>query len=181
MNSMRMMWTTALLSVGFMIAACGGNTSPDGPTNPLGQSANGAFYAPAKEFAKAHPTRAEGKSWDGWCAALMVEFGKVPAAGDAIDAYKLSHIESKDESKAPVGALHWWKISDTVYHVGVDLNGGGDTVFMATTFISESWGATGKDADAIGVNSVDGYSKKNPSNPAYLGWSKDYAGAELKP
>jgi peptidoglycan hydrolase-like protein with peptidoglycan-binding domain len=77
---------------------------------------------------------------------------------------------SGDPNAAPPGAFHFWDIGQ-YGHVGVDLNGGGSSVFMASRKLSDAWG------DAIGVNSVGGYNAA--SGARYMGWSMDYAGSRM--
>ncbi len=119
----------------------------------------------ARAYAKAHPTR-DGRTWDQWCASLMVRFnGMNRSYLSAIIAYRASTIVSKDYTKAPVGAFHFWSIGK-YGHVGQDVTGGGRTVFMATRNLTESLG------NAIGLIGVNAYSKK--TGAVYLGWSRKY-------
>ncbi len=134
------------------------------PTAPV---CDRRVYDDARSYAAANPTR-DGGSWSGWCAALMVRFGGYSRyAPSAISAYGMSSIVGHDPSAAPVGAYHWWDIG-RYGHVGIDLLGGGTTVFMASSHLADSWGT------AIGVNSVPGYNAA--SGARYLGWSTDYIG-----
>lgn len=184
MHTRRTIWNAALTVVGLALAACGPELQDlQEPADPArldaesgGWSASAASASPlydrARAFAAANPKR-DGGSWDQWCGSLMFRFGKLPASAarpSAIEAYRASKIVSTDASKALTGAFHWWDIG-AYGHVGADLNGGGGTVFMATRNLAESWG------DAIGVNSVSGYSRKTGAR--YLGWSMDYAGGRI--
>ena len=176
MHSTWMKWSTALLSASLVLAACGGAVESVAPgesdTGTLSAEANSAIYDRARAYAAANPKR-DGGTWDQWCASLMWRFGKLPdssARPSAIEAYRASKIVSTDASKALTGAFHWWDIG-AYGHVGADLNGGGNTVFMATRNLAESWG------DAIGVNSVSAYSSRTGAR--YLGWSMDYAGGKI--
>ncbi|WP_233592046.1 MULTISPECIES: hypothetical protein [unclassified Corallococcus] len=173
-----MTWFPALrVSAGLMLAACGGpEVETPGPgVSAIGTmegEANSPIYDRARAYAAANPKR-DGGSWNQWCGSLMVRFGQLPDSAvrpTAIEAYRASRIVSTDASKALTGAFHWWDIG-SAGHVGADLNGGGGTVFMATYNLSQSWG------DAIGVNSVSGYSSKTGAR--YLGWSMDYAGGKI--
>ncbi|KFE68940.1 hypothetical protein [Hyalangium minutum] len=133
---------------------------------------NSPIYDRARAYAAANPKR-DGASWDQWCGSLMWRFGQLPASSardSAILAYHASTIVSTNPATALTGAFHWWDIG-AYGHVGADLNGGGTTVFMATRNLAESWG------DAIGVNSVSGYSSRTGAR--YLGWSMDYAGGRI--
>ena len=130
------------------------------------------IYDRARDYAIAHPLR-DGSSWSGWCASLMWRFGDMPessARASALIAYNDSNIVSLDYRTAPIGAFHWWDIG--VYgHVGVDILGGGGTVFMASGHVLEDWGTD------IGVHSVAKYG--NATRATYLGWSMDYAGSTI--
>ncbi len=175
----RMMWNTALLTAGLLLASCGGTveepTAAAVDASELATASselNTPIYDRARAYAAAHPTR-DGGTWDQWCGSLMWRFGQLPessARPSAIEAYRASRIVSLDASQARVGAFHWWDIG-AYGHVGADLNGGGATVFMATRKLAQSWG------DAIGINSVSGYS--SASGARYLGWSMDYAGGTI--
>jgi hypothetical protein len=103
----------------------------------------------------------------------MWRFGEFPEASarpSAIDAAAESDIRGDDPMLAPQGALHWWDIGADG-HVGMDLLGGGHTLFMATRHLRETWG------DAIGINGVSAYSAE--TGATYLGWSPDYVGARI--
>ena len=129
-------------------------------------------YDEAVAYAEAYPLR-DGASWSGWCASLMWRFASMPesaARASAILAYGDSRIESLDPRLAPSGAFHWWDIG-AYGHVGMDLLGGGGTVFMASSYVLESWGS------AIGVTSVTRYTATTAAT--YLGWSMDYAGSTM--
>ncbi|NMO16634.1 hypothetical protein HPC49_20475 [Pyxidicoccus fallax] len=179
MHSKRLTWNTVLLSASLMLTACGGPLADDtvhtDAAETLATSSdalNSPIYDRARAFAAANPTR-DGGTWDQWCGSLMWRFGQMPessARPSAIEAYYDSTIVSTDPSKALTGAFHWWAIG-AYGHVGADLNGGGTAVFMATRKLSQSWG------DAIGINSVSGYTSM--SGARYLGWSMDYAGARI--
>lgn len=130
-------------------------------------SCSRAVYERAVAYAAATPLR-DGASWSGWCAALMMRFGGFrTSAPTAIAAYHASPIASTDFTTAPIGAFHYWSLG-TAGHVGVDLLGGGSTVFMASRHLGDSWGT------AIGVASVGAYS--SASGGRYLGWSMEYNG-----
>ena len=69
---------------------------------------------------------------------------------------------------APSGAFHYWNIG-TAGHVAMATDNG--WAMMASCHITESWG------DCIGVTPVSTYSATTGAK--YLGWSYDYAGAEI--
>ncbi len=101
----------------------------------------------------------------------MVRAGNLPSSAvcpTAIAAYHKSKIISKDVSSAPSGAFHYWDIG-TAGHVAMATTNG--WAMMASCHITESWG------DCIGVTSVNTYSATTGAK--YLGWSYDYAGAEI--
>ena len=130
------------------------------------------IYDRARDYAADYPLR-DGASWSGWCGSLMWRFGNMPessARASAIIAYGDSTILGMDPRLAPIGAFHWWDIG-VHGHVAVDVLGGGTTVFMASNYVLEDWG------DAIGVTSVPNYT--SASGATYLGWSMDYANAEI--
>jgi hypothetical protein len=126
-------------------------------------------YNRAVAFVASHPNHSgPGDNWDGWCGALMVQFGNFGApAPSAIDAYHHSNIVSTDPTAAPIGAFHYWDIGADG-HVGVDLMGQGAVVLMASAHLAESWNPY------IGVNSVGAYGEATGAR--YLGWSMDYNG-----
>lgn len=177
MKTNRMTWSIALLSAAIMLGACGGavedtETLTPGALEAETSELNSPIYDRARAFAAANPKR-DGGTWDQWCGSLMWRFGQLPessARPSAIEAFRASRILSMDPTQAPTGAFHWWDIG-AYGHVGADLNGGGGTVFMATRKLAQSWG------DAIGVNSVHGYSAATGAR--YLGWSLDYAGGRI--
>ncbi|NVJ23869.1 MULTISPECIES: hypothetical protein [Myxococcus] len=174
MHTKRMSSLLVLLLVG--LSACGGEGEvvadvPEALDTSTAEL-NTSIYNRARAYASAHPTR-DGGTWDQWCASLMWRFGGFPessARPSAIEAYHASTRQPYSAAQAPAGAFHWWDIG-SFGHVGLDLNGGGTTVFMATRKLSQSWG------NAIGINSVSGYS--SASGARYLGWSLDYAGSVI--
>ena len=75
----------------------------------------------------------------------------IPVVSDtAAEGTERMRLALSNASGAPIGAIHWWDIGADG-HVGVDLLGGGATVFMASTHLAETWGT------ALGVNSVARY------------------------
>lgn len=174
-----------LLSAVLFLASCGYDDNGDGfgseissdqaDPDELASTAdalNSTIYDRARAYAASHPLR-DGASWNQWCASLVWRFGQCPASSvrpSAIDAYYHSSIVSTDASRAPTGAIHYWAIGQ-YGHVGVDLNGGGQQVFMATYKLAASWG------NAIGINSVGGYSAATGAR--YLGWAMDYSGCRI--
>lgn len=136
----------------------------------LNSTASTNSYAQAVNYGETHPTR-DGESWSGWCASLMWRAGNLPessACPSAIDAYHRSTIISKDITSAPSGSFHWWDIG-TDGHVAMATTNG--WAMMASCHVEVSWG------DCIGVASVSDYSKM--TGAIYLGWSYDYADAEI--
>ncbi len=166
-------------------AACGPEEDLDGfgeeitadqldpdDTATVAEALNSTIYDRARAYAARYPKR-DGASWNGWCASLVWRFGQCPSSSvrpSAIEAYQHSRIISTNASQAPTGAIHYWSIGQ-FGHVGVDLNGGGRDVFMASYKLRQSWG------DAIGVNSVGGYG--SASGARYLGWAMDYSGCRI--
>jgi hypothetical protein len=147
-------------------------TAPDAGCSPVEAPCDRTLYQSARDYAAAHPQR-DGATWHLWCGSLMWRFGGLAEANarpTAIEAYRDSEILGADDAQAPQGALHWWDIGEDG-HVGLDVQGGGHTVFMATRHLREVWG------DAIGVNGVPAYSAETGAR--YLGWSLDYAGGRF--
>jgi hypothetical protein len=102
----------------------------------------------------------------------MFRAGALPessARPTAIAAYHDSSIISMDYNAAPAGAFHWWNIGSDG-HVAMALDDAG-WALMASAHLQESWG------EAIGISSVSFYNSK--TGAGYLGWSYDYAGAEI--
>jgi hypothetical protein len=127
-------------------------------------------YAQAINYGETHPTR-DGESWSGWCASFMWRAGNLPessACPTAIDAYHRSTIISKDIYSAPSGAFHWWDIGSDG-HVAMATTDGWS--MMASCHVEVSWG------DCIGLASVSDYTAT--TGATYLGWSFDYADAEI--
>lgn len=127
-------------------------------------------YAQAINYGQTHPNR-DGGSWSGWCASLMWRAGNLPessACPSAIDAYYRSKIISSNYMNAPNGAFHWWDIGSDG-HVAMAMPGGWS--MMASCHVEVSWG------DCIGSTPVGDYTATTGAR--YLGWSYDYAGAEI--
>jgi peptidoglycan hydrolase-like protein with peptidoglycan-binding domain len=102
----------------------------------------------------------------------MVRAGGLPDSAvrpSAIIAYRASRVVSHDVNAAPAGAFHWWDIGE-YGHVAMAIDRRGWSL-MASRHVQESWG------DAIGITPVDDYTRKTGAR--YLGWSYDYAGAEV--
>lgn len=146
------------------------------------------LYDAAKAFAKKYPSRPASRSggtWSQLCGILVIQFGGYLSGATAADMELDAGLKwkkpptklhrSADEArsnsgrlntnhlKAPVGAFHFWDNN----HVGIDLKGRGQVIFMASEHLKESWGSD------IGVQKATGYPGK------YLGWSKNYAGGEI--
>lgn len=153
---------------------------------------NSKLFARAQAFAKAHPTRPPSRSsgtWDQLCGVLVYQFvgslggikidqiksdagvgwRKRPTGSiaSAIIVARGSGKLQPHAARAPIGAFHYWDIGRHG-HVGIDLNGGGSDVFMASTHVRWGWGS------ALGVQSVAGYSKATGAR--YLGWATNYTG-----
>jgi len=128
-------------------------------------------FAQAVAYVKSHPTN-NGGTWAGWCAALMFRCGDLPGSSarpNAIGAYRASHIQSTNWNTAKPGCFHWWDIGSDG-HVAMQYSTAG-WAMMASNKVIQSWG------NAIGVTPLDDYTRKTGGR--YLGWSYDYAGAEL--
>lgn len=109
--------------------------------------------------------------WDSWCQSLMhnvAEFAQHIPDGvshpSAMDAYRASRIESKDASKAPAGAAHFWAEPDPYGHVAYDMDGGGTRLLMASSYVTDEWALN------AGTISFADYQARR-GNP-YLGWSR---------
>lgn len=127
-------------------------------------------YNQAIQYGQTHPTR-DGSSWSGWCVSLMWRAGNLPessACPSAIDAYHRSSVVSYDYMSAPNGAFHWWDIGSDG-HVAMAMPNGWS--MMASCHVEQSWG------DCIGTTPVRDYTATTGAR--YLGWSYDYAGAEI--
>ena len=70
-------------------------------------------------------------------------FWKVTPGGDiwtASDAGSVSALNT-DQTKAPIGAFHFWSVREIpAGHVGMDMQGAGKMVFMASSFVAVQWG-----------------------------------------
>jgi hypothetical protein len=91
-------------------------------------------------------------------------------ANTADEALEGSTLVGTDATRAPIGAFHWWAMGTTGL-VGIDLRGGGTTVFMASSHVQESWGT------AIGTTAV--LELATAASARYLGWSMDYLGQRI--
>jgi hypothetical protein len=122
-------------------------------------------------------------SWTGMCGNLVFRAGERTTPGwaptitgpNAWNVGLASGPRNTDHSSAPVGAFHWWRnrnITGMPGHVGIDTQGGGHTVFMATYALQYSLG------HAIGFNTVTGYTRAKPFME-YMGWTTNYAGARF--
>lgn len=139
----------------------------------------------AHAFAKKYPTphshpNGGDYSWDQDCGRVLSrfcrEYGKEPT-GDvhsAYFAYTRSKIISKDFTKAPAGAVHWWDIGGPLNgHVGLDILGRGSKVFFGNKSVQDISGAID-----LGYSSVPGYNAYRPK-AKYLGWSYGYADGNI--
>lgn len=100
-----------------------------------------------------------------WRSGNLPESSACPTA---IDAYHKSKIISLDINSAPSGSYHWWDIGSDG-HVAMATEKG--WAMMASCYATISWG------NCIGVTEVAGYTSTTKAK--YLGWSYDYAGAEI--
>lgn len=117
-----------------------------------------------------------GRDWNQWCQRLVwnvvyyvmgyTRDSQVVTYASAADARRASRIESTDPSKAPVGAIHYWR-HPAEGHVGVSL--GGSKVLMTGTPAALGAGGVQKGTN-YGITTVQAYSAAR-SNP-YVGWSR---------
>jgi len=137
--------------------------------------------------------------WNGWCAATMSWFvqdkyqngigngygngyGK---SGTANQAREMSGLQQainenpnhSDYTKAPVGAFHWWS-GGRYGHVGLDVTGGGEHIFMATGMQGNETIAVGQNGSHLKVVNIEDYNQKY-SKYTYEGWTTNYCGAEI--
>jgi hypothetical protein len=138
-----------------------------------------------REFARKYPTPRSHPNggdldWDQDCGAAMSRLCKmfgVEPTGDVRSAkivWDRTKTAGTDPHQAPVGAFHFWDIGGQLNgHVGVDVFGGGGTVFMGNASVQDIEGAVN-----LGFNSVDGYNRYRPS-AKYLGWTTTYANGNL--
>lgn len=126
-------------------------------------------------FAREHP----GWNWDNRCAGAAYQ--TCVATGTAVRTYptataarNASMIRSRDISKAPAGAFHFWEYWATlggVYanygHVALEL-GGGWALMSNPEASDEQWGI------ALGVTNVAEWTRRRAGVLTYLGWSNTY-------
>ena len=107
---------------------------------------------------------------------MCVAYGKAPT-GDIRSAYivyERSKIVGKHAARAKPGDFHFWAIAGRANgHVGLDVLGGGHTVFMATNSVTTKLGA------GIGFMSVKGYVDAKAGRAVYLGFSRGYANGDV--
>lgn len=107
--------------------------------------------------------------WLNWCQALVrwvswhtggfrTDYPTAKAAASA--SGKLN----TDPSKAPAGAIHYWSFTKS-WHVGIDLEGAGKTILMASPRVKKKWGKN------VGTISVTDYNK-SIGQGMYEGWAK---------
>ena len=162
-----------------------------------------ALETKARAFAKAYPKRPPSRTrgnWDGLCGILMIQFGgylggaktadiandarpfwKVNPGGDistASDAGDASGTLNTDQNKAPIGAFHFWSVRGIpAGHVGMDMQGAGKMIFMASSFVAAQWG---DDRADIGINNWEGYTNHGAAGVTYRGWATNYSGGTVK-
>lgn len=163
-----------MIGLFFILPSIVTSTTTDGSFSNFGISFNSTggtnTYAQAIDYGRTHPTR-DGGTWSGWCAAFMVRAGNLPSSSvcpSAIDVYHRSSIISKDIMAAPSGAFHYWDIGQ-YGHVAMAMPNGWS--MMASCHVTKSWG------DCVGSTPVATYT--STVGATYLGWSYDYAGAEI--
>lgn len=147
-----------------------------------------------REFARkyprpsAHPAGATSNgdsTWDQDCGVFVYRFGQYVIGATAWvranrvygptawDVALASGALNPHAARCPAGGIHWWKsntVSGRPGHVGVDLDGGGTRLAMATYAVISAL------APALGYQSVSGYSRAKPAMK-YAGWTDNYAGA----
>jgi peptidoglycan hydrolase-like protein with peptidoglycan-binding domain len=146
------------------------------------------FVAFVKAYPTAPATRPSETTWSMWCGLCMIQFvawlggarqrtdfndagkwWKKKWTGDVSSAFRAamgSGVLTKDHTQAPLGAFHWWDWSGPNNgHVGIDLDGRGTRIGMASTAVANKLGT------AIGTISVKAY-----TYGTYLGWSTGYSG-----
>jgi hypothetical protein len=93
----------------------------------------------ALAYARAHPTRAGGVSWSGWCESFVFRAGGFTRFyPTALAAGNASGPLNPDWTRAPRGAIHYWS---GVYVRGIEsghtaLDIGGGTLLMASSRVS---------------------------------------------
>lgn len=124
------------------------------------------------------------RGWYGMCAGLtdrVVAFGTGGARkwyDSATDARNNCTIVSRDPSKAPPGAIHFWSYYGTAWdgsrgnwgHVAIDIYGGGTDVLSATGYAHEYWALN------AGLITVAAQTARGMT---YLGWSRTYGAADI--
>lgn len=124
------------------------------------------------------------RGWYGMCAGLtdrVVAFGTGGSRkwyDSATDARNHSAIVSRDPSKAPPGAIHFWEYWGTAWdgsygnwgHVAIDIYGGGTDVLSATGYAHEYWALN------AGLITVAAQTARGMT---YLGWSRTYGAADI--
>ncbi|WP_298742277.1 hypothetical protein [uncultured Microbacterium sp.] len=126
-------------------------------------------------FARVHP----GWNWDNRCAGAMYQV--CVATGTAVQAYptataarEASQIVSRDVTKAPAGAFHFWDYWTTIGgryanygHVGVELGDG--LVLMSNPEATDpQWGIV------LGVTDIARWTARRKGIVTYRGWANTY-------
>jgi hypothetical protein len=149
----------------------------------------------ARVFARLYPTSAShptggDDNWDQDCGRLCYRFAdrlgwdERPDESAVHSAYAVAMASGRldrDPRRAPAGAWHFWDIAGPANgHVGIDIAGGGHSVFMGTYSVREDWGLefVGR-RTGIGLLSVAGYTDAKAGRATYLGWATNYAGGTL--
>lgn len=111
-----------------------------------------------------------GRDWTNLCQALM--WRVIDAFGSPVNptSYSSAQVAANNSSPlngnlaaAPAGAFHYWRLG-TPGHVGLDMEGGGTNVLMATgRAVGTDWGHHVREASVVDYNATGGV--------VYLGWS----------
>lgn len=126
-------------------------------------------------FPREHP----GWNWDNRCAGAAYQ--TCVATGRAVQTYPTataardaSMIVSRDISKAPAGAFHFWEywarlggVYQNYGHVGLEL-GGGWALMSNPEAWDDQWGIV------LGVTNVEEWTRRRAGVVTYLGWSHTY-------
>jgi hypothetical protein len=133
-----------------------------------------AIHDAATNYGHAWRTPAGISSWKNQCGTLRMRFGRSigpmsPGITSPLKSvYENSH-KMPDYTTAAAGEQHWFSLGGGIYHVMVDVFGGGAYGFSATDALTE------KLNPYIGFTSVPRYAALKGAT--YLGHSRDYAGA----
>lgn len=118
------------------------------------------------------------ESWSGWCAAFTYWFtGAAHSYDTAYDAYLAAGpIVSRDPSKAPAGAIHYFKSAGSdprPGHVAPSL-GLGVAAMATSREVIDSWG------DHTGTVKMAAYIASVKGSFTYLGWTYTFGSFRMK-